>query len=185
MHRLQRFLAGLLAGILLLTVVWGCTAYNVARDERPVGAMLDDKALETQIKLDLLKDDTVKGLDIAVYVYFKNIFLVGVVESSAQQHQAVAIADSYQGVRSVTPYLLNKNEVTVGQTIDDTAITTKVKSKLIGDKNIASTQIQVKTIMGHVVLLGVVGSQDEAAKAVRHARSVDNVAQVKSFLMVK
>jgi len=165
--------------------MFGCTVYEVARDERTAGTILDDETISGKIKYQLLKDDTVKGLDIAVYVFTGEAFLVGAVESDNQKSRAVKIAKSIEGVKSVTTYFLNKNEVTTGKTIDDAAITTKVKTKMITDKEMKSTQIEVKTILGHVVLLGVVSSRKDIDKAIRYAKSVDNVVKVKSFVMVK
>jgi hyperosmotically inducible protein len=72
---------------------------------------------------------------------------------------------------------------------DDTCGTTanlkllaNVKKALIGDKNISSTQIEVKAIQCKIILLGLVGSADEIKKAVSHAKAVEGVRSVKSFL---
>ena len=58
--------------------LYGCAVYSTARDERTLGTIVDDKTLESKIKYRLLKDEAVKGLDIAVYSYMGHIFLVGV-----------------------------------------------------------------------------------------------------------
>jgi hyperosmotically inducible protein len=68
--------------------------------------------------------------------------------------------------------------------VDDTTITAKVKSKLVEDEDIKSTQIEVKTVFGHVVLLGIVGSHRERDKAIAHAKSVEYVKKVKSFITI-
>ena len=166
--------------------MYGCTtAYNAARDERSMGTIMDDSSIAGKIKYELLQDDTVKGLDISVYVYYGKVYLVGAVDSDNQKNKAVKIAKGIEGVKSVTTYILNKNQVTIGKTIDDTAVTAKVKAKMIEDKQMKSTQIEVKTILGHVVLLGVVSSGSDAGKAIRYAKSVENVKEVVSFVVVK
>jgi len=163
----------------------GCTAYKAARDERSVGTFMDDTATLGKIKYQLLQDDTVEGLDISVYVYTGKVYLVGVVERDKQKSQAIKIAKGVEGVKSVTTYILNKNRVTVGKTVDDSAITAKVKAKMIEDKEMKSTQIDVETVLGHVVLLGIVSNKGDLNKAIRYAKSVENVSKVKSFVMVK
>ena len=40
----------------------------------------------------------------------------------------------------------------------------KIRAELIGDREISSTNIDVKAIQCHVVLLGIVGSKKEIAK---------------------
>jgi BON domain len=82
---------------------------------------------------------------------------------------AIAIAKSIKGVTSVSTYLLDKRASTVGKSVDDVAITAKVKARMIKDKEMKATQIRVKTVLGHVVLLGIVGSQKDANKAIRYA----------------
>ena len=58
----------------------------------------------------------------------------------------------------------------------------KVKAKLVGDKEIWSTNIDIKSIQCKVVLYGLVGTKKEINKAIAHAKSVEGVRGVKSFL---
>jgi len=163
----------------------GCgTVYSAARDERSVGTIADDKGIESAIKYEMLRDPLVKGLDIAVYAFRGSVYLVGGIESDAQQARAVTIAKAAKGVRGVQTYLLDKKKTTWGKAVDDTIITAEVKTRLIKDSRIKSTQVEVKTILGHVVLLGIVSTQQMAEMAVAHARGVENVQTVKSFLIV-
>lgn len=186
MSRMKRLLAGILLTIFAAFALSGCgTAYSAARDERSLGNVIDDKKIESKIKYTLLRDDRIKGLDISVYVFLGKAYLVGVVETGAQKQRAVTLAQRTEGVRSVTTYLLDKKSSTAGKTVDDLAITAKVKAKMIADKEMKATQVNVKTVLGHVVLLGIVGSSRDASKAVRYAKSVENVRTVKSFIRVK
>jgi len=59
---------------------------------------------------------------------------------------------------------------------------TKIKTKLIGDKDISSTKIEVKALQCNIILLGLAGSADEINKAISHANAVEGVRSVKSFL---
>ncbi len=181
-----RLLTGIITIIFFVGIgMYGCTAYKAARDERSMGTIIDDTTISGKIKYQLLRDDTVKGLDISVYVYYGNVYLVGAVKADKQKSQAIRIAKSIEGVKSVKTYLLNKNQSTIGKTVDDTTITAKIKAKMIEDKQMKSTQVEVKTILGHVVLLGVVSSKSDASKAIRYAKSIENVRKVISFLIVK
>jgi osmotically-inducible protein OsmY len=73
----------------------------------------------------------------------------------------------------------------VGEYVDDTVITTKVKSLLAADDFLKSFEISVETYKGVVQLSGFVASQDAVNKAVEIARSVQGVASVKNDLNVK
>jgi osmotically-inducible protein OsmY len=78
----------------------------------------------------------------------------------------------------------SKKEST-GQYVDDSVITTKVKSLLASDDFLKSFQIGVETYKGTVQLSGFVNSQQAADKADQITRSVKGVATVKNDLIVK
>lgn len=77
-----------------------------------------------------------------------------------------------------------KHEST-GEYVDDSVITTKIKSLLAGDDFLKSFQISVKTRKGIVQLSGFVNSQQAADKAGEIARSVKGIKSVKNNLIVK
>lgn len=67
----------------------------------------------------------------------------------------------------------------------DSAITAKVKSALVDDKAIKSTDISVTTNSGVVTLSGFVASQSEAEQAVAAATKVEGVKSVSDKLHTK
>jgi osmotically-inducible protein OsmY len=72
-----------------------------------------------------------------------------------------------------------------GEYIDDSVITTKVKSLLAADDFFKSFQISVETYQGTVQLSGLVNSKQAVDKAGQIARSVKGVQSVKNNLVVK
>ena len=72
-----------------------------------------------------------------------------------------------------------------GEYVDDSVITTKVKSLLAGDDFLKSFRISVETYKGSVQLSGFVNSQQTVDKAGQIARSVKGVTSVKNDLIVK
>jgi osmotically-inducible protein OsmY len=78
----------------------------------------------------------------------------------------------------------SKQEST-GEYVDDSVITTKVKSLLASDDFLKSFQIGVETYKGTVQLSGFVNSQKAVDKAVEITRSVGGVKSVKNNLIVK
>ena len=69
--------------------------------------------------------------------------------------------------------------------IDDTAITTKVKSAMIADPTLKALQINVDTKNGVVTLAGAVDSQAMKDKATEVTQSVSGVKSVDNNLTVK
>jgi osmotically-inducible protein OsmY len=74
---------------------------------------------------------------------------------------------------------------TVGETIDDATITTRVKTALLNAPDVAGTHIDVSTTTGVVTLSGIVKSQAEADKAVQIARGIGGVKDVKSTMQIR
>jgi hypothetical protein len=72
-----------------------------------------------------------------------------------------------------------------GEYVDDSVITTKVKSLLAADDFLKSFKISVKTYKGTVQLSGFVNSQQAVDKADEIALSVKGVKSVKNDLIVK
>ncbi len=73
---------------------------------------------------------------------------------------------------------------TVGETIDDTTITTRVKTAMLNDPAVGGLRIDVDTFKGVVTLSGRVKSQAEKDQAVALARRIDGVVEVKDALQV-
>jgi hyperosmotically inducible protein len=74
---------------------------------------------------------------------------------------------------------------TVGDTIDDATITTRVKTAYINDPVIGGLRIDVDTFKGVVTLSGRVKSKTEEAKAIEIARTIGGVRDVKSTLQIE
>ena len=72
-----------------------------------------------------------------------------------------------------------------GEYVDDSVITTKVKSLLAADDFLKSFQIGVETYKGVVQLSGFVNSQAAVDKAVEIANSVQGIKSVKNDLVLK
>ncbi|MDR6992909.1 BON domain-containing protein [Luteimonas sp. 3794] len=60
----------------------------------------------------------------------------------------------------------------------DTWITTKVKSSLLADSDVAGLDINVETVNGVVTLTGQVDEQTQIAEATRIAREIEGVTNV-------
>jgi osmotically-inducible protein OsmY len=76
-------------------------------------------------------------------------------------------------------------QASTGEYVDDSVITTKVKSRLAGDDFLKSFKISVETYKGAVQLSGFVNTQEAVENAGQIARSVKGVQSVKNDPIVK
>lgn len=72
-----------------------------------------------------------------------------------------------------------------GEYVDDTVITTKVKTAIFNDPNLKSSEINVETFKGVVQLSGFVSSRAAINRAVEIARGIAGVKSVKNDMRVK
>lgn len=71
-----------------------------------------------------------------------------------------------------------------GEMLDDTAITAKVKTAFVADKEVSAMNISVNTTKGVVQLSGTAGPT-EAKRAAELARGVAGVKAVRNDIIVK
>ena len=72
-----------------------------------------------------------------------------------------------------------------GEYIDDTVITTRVKSAILAEDSLKVSEINVETYKGVVQLSGFVGSRDDKNTAVRVTKQVKGVEFVKDDMRIK
>jgi hyperosmotically inducible protein len=72
-----------------------------------------------------------------------------------------------------------------GTYVDDSWITTKVKSDLLATKDVSSTHISVNTTKGVVTLTGTAATTQESNKAAEVARAVTGVKGVENDIRIQ
>lgn len=168
---------------LILTVFAGCTTiYKAAVEERSLSTQASDTKTKATVIKAFVDDPKIKVLDISAECYEGHVYLVGEYDTAAQKERAIELAGKVEGVKDVTAYILPKKKDDPCGTQANLTITAKVKAELIRDTSIWSTNIEVKTVQCNVVLLGIVGTREEANKSVAYAKGVKDVRKVVSYL---
>lgn len=103
----------------------------------------------------------------------------------AKRHRMLSILICVGLIATFASCASTRTQSSTGEYIDDSVITTKVKSLLANDDFLKSFQISVETYKGTVQLSGFVNSQQAVDKAGQIARSVKGVQSVKNNLIVK
>jgi len=86
---------------------------------------------------------------------------------------------------TTTGCAVTRGQETVGAFIDDAAITTAVKARMLDNKAVAGTSISVETLKGTVMLSGFAKSSDERSVAEQLTWKVDGVKSVKNQIVVR
>lgn len=177
--------AHLLGGCAPVVVGAGAAGtYKAATDERSVGRQLDDVAISSRIKLEMIGESRVKARLIEVHTVDGVVYLNGYAESAAEKNLAGEIAGSVAGVREVR----NQLEIgsrTVGEALNDQLIAARIKANLIMDEEIKALNIEVDVFKGVAVLTGMVADLEQKRKAAAIAAQSKGVRTVRDFMTVK
>jgi hyperosmotically inducible protein len=186
---------------LLLTGLNPVQAAAEDNTQRTAGQTIDDATITASVKTKLLDDERTKGFDINVDTMRGAVTLKGGADSAAAKAAATELARSATGVTSVDNQLVvaapgtqarqAANTATAsgeareaasdtGEVIDDAWITTKVKSQLLADSDVAGTDISVETKSNIVHLRGVVTTNQARAEAIRIAETTQGVRGVEA-----
>lgn len=172
------------AGLLIIALALG--ACSATRTQESAGEVIDDSVLTAKVKAALIDDPVAKARDVNVETYRGVVQLGGFVDTAEQKSRAGEVAKGITGVKEVRNDLrVSHSQETVGQVVDDSALTAAVKGKLIVDQTMQSYKVNVETQNGVVQLTGFVDSNDAKSRAAELARSVDGVKEVRNDLEIR
>jgi hyperosmotically inducible protein len=202
------------AGFLLIALALGMTACDTdngagSRATSTPQPKMSDSDLKTAIKTRLDSDAQLKAADIGVSADAdeNKATLSGTVESQALRTRALELA------RAAHPNLIITDKIdvkpreierkdyteenarearerakaggeTIGSSLDDAWIHTKLVAKLIGNSTTPERKINVDVVNNVVTLRGTVNSSEQKAEAERVAKATEGVKSVKNMLKV-
>lgn len=177
-----------LYGLLLATLVLhGCAAVavsgvaagtSVAADNRTTGTVIEDQSIEFKAGRAFSADEELDDqAHINTTSYNTVVLLTGEAPTEQLRQRAVELARNIEKVTHV------HNEITIAapsslmSRSSDTVITSKVKTKLLADKDVAGMNTKVVTEKGVVYLMGL-SSKSNADSATEIARTTGGVQKV-------
>lgn len=176
-----------LQGCITTAVVTGAAvASKVATDPRSTGTQVDDEILEEKVAYNLNNDAQLKEeARINVVVYNGKVLLIGQVPNYTAAETARNIAAGVDGVKEVVNEIRTGSVISASQIAVDSWITSTIKSKLLLNSEVKTTEVKVITENGEVFLLGTLShtQADAAAEVARNVRGVNKVVKVISYVM--
>lgn len=167
------------AGSLIAAALFvGCSSSMVSKSTQHT-----DSGITDMIEASLKASDKVDAGQIQVQTREGNVYLNGVVDTEAARLEAGRVAWRTEGVTALDNNL-TVGERTVGSWIDDVTISSTVKTKLISNSEINSSNIDVSSSQGVVTLIGRVSTQTVSSDAERIARDTKGVKGVNNELLV-
>ncbi len=97
----------------------------------------------------------------------------------------IASAFTALSLVTVTGCSVTRGQETTGNYVDDTVVTTRVKTRFAQDSTVSAMAINVETLKGVVQLSGFAKSSVEKERAEELARTVQGVSSVRNDIVVR
>ena len=162
------------------------TGVSVAIDPRSLGTQIDDSIMEKNLITRLTMEEKKYFLSIKTKVLDGRIFITGKVDNPEEKLNITKIAWETSGARSVRNDIRIKEKFNFKQTVQDTLITSQLRTALILNKNVKSNNYQIDTYKKNIYIYGIARNKDELAVVVDEANSILDVNKViASILLVE
>lgn len=175
--------------LLLLLAMSSCTAILVETTgdqgiqedptERTTGAVVEDEIIETKVVVNIKSQEpALKNANIDAISHNGVVLLVGQVESEALKNRATEIASQASAkIKRIHNELEVSGKTSFLSRSNDTWITTKVRTRMMTNRDIPSDQVRIIAENGTVYLMGLI-SQVEGDNAANAASGVSGVTRV-------
>src|SRR6056300_1530801 len=154
------------------------TGVSVALDPRTVGTQVDDSIMEKNLTGRIILMDKRYFLSVKTKVLDGRIFLTGKVDNPEEKLKLTKLAWETSGVRSVRNDIKIKEEFNFQQSAKDILITSHLRSAMIFNRDIKSTNYQIDTYKKKIYVYGIALTSAEKDLVIKEARDILDVEYV-------
>ena len=156
--------------------VGGVAAYTTLEDRRTTATQHEDSGIESRAA-SRISERFGERAHVNVTAFNRAVLLTGEAWDDATRAEIEKLVAAVPNVRAVTNEIQVGGVSSTGSRANDTAITTRVKSRFLNAKEFSSLHVKVVTEASVVYLLGMV-TEAEAAAATELARTTSGVRKV-------
>ena len=154
------------------------TGVSVALDPRSIGTQIDDNIMQKSLSSRLLLKDKKYILSINLKVLDGRIFITGKVDDPEEKLIITKMAWETKGVRSVKNNIIIKEEFNFKQSAKDILITSQLRTAMIINKKIKSTNYNIDTYKKKIYIYGIAQDKDELKQVLEEAEAILDVKRV-------
>ena len=158
---------------------------SITFDPRSLGTQIDDSVMEKSLTARMVIYDVKTNSKDKSYLLSTNvkvldgrIFLTGKVDNPEEKLQLTKLAWETKGVRSVKNDIKIKEEFNFRQSAKDLLITSQLRSALLFNKKIKSTNYQIDTHKKKIFIYGISLTAEERKEVINEAKKILDVEDV-------
>ena len=160
------------------------TGVSVALDPRSLGTQIDDSVMQKNLTARLALRDASHLLSVSTKVLDGKIFLTGKVDNLEEKLRITKLAWESKGVRSVKNDIKIKEDFNFKQSAKDTLITAQLRSALLFNKKIKSTNYQIDTYKKKIFIYGISLTAEERKEVINEAKEILDVEEVVASIVL-
>ncbi len=154
------------------------TGVSVAFDPRSVGTQVDDSIMQKNLSARIILMDKKFLLSVKSKVLDGRIFITGKVDDPEEKLRITKLAWETDGVRSVRNDIKIKEEFNFQQSAKDILITSQLRTAMIFNKNIKSSNYQIDTYKKKIFIYGIAMTKEEKNLVISEAKEILDVTNV-------
>ena len=160
------------------------TGVSVALDPRTVGTQIDDSIMQKTISAKIVARDKKYLISVKTKVLDGRIFITGKVDNPEEKLIITKLAWETKGARSVRNDIKIKEEFKFKQSAKDVLITSQLRTALILNKNIKSTNYQIDTYKKKIYVYGIALTLEEKDLVISEAKEILDVDDVVASIIL-
>ena len=160
------------------------TGVSIAIDPRSLGTQIDDNIMQKNLTARILLEDKKYIIGIKTKVLDGRIFLTGKVDDPEEKLKLTKMAWETKGVRSVRNNIIIEDEFNFKQSAVDLLITSQLRTALILNKKIKSTNYNIDTYKKKIYVYGIAQSKDEQKEVIKEGKEIPDVERVIASILL-
>ncbi|MAV05686.1 MAG: phospholipid-binding protein [Candidatus Pelagibacter sp.] len=151
---------------------------SITFDPRTVGMVIDDTIMQKSLIAKLTREEKKYFLLIQVEVLDGRIFVTGKVDEPEEKIKITKLAWETKGVRSVKNAIEIRGNSNFKSNASDILITTQLRTALVLNKLIKSSNYSLETISKKIYIFGIAFTEEEKEAVIKEANKIYNVKRV-------
>mgnify|MGYP006086956749 CR=1 FL=1 len=161
------------------------TGVSLALDPRSLGTQIDDSVMQKNLAARLVLRDKNYLISINTKVIDGRVFITGKVDDPEEKLQITKLAWETKGARSVKNDIKLKENFNFRQSTKDLLITSQLRTALIFNKKINSTNYQIDTYKKKIFIYGISLTKEERKMVINEAKEILDVEGVVASIVLE
>ena len=158
-------------------------AYTINKDERGIYTIIKDNVIQKKLQAKILASANLSNFHLDIVSQWGEVLLIGEVATMDDKIELINLARDTMGINHIKTYINFKTPLNNIIENNDEYLT-KIKTDLISDSLIDSTNINIHIVQCDVVFSGAVATKEQEKRALWYALHTDGVNSAYSFLHI-